>query len=77
MLKYSVVVLRKYMPFVKNMKKGLTFFQGTDPTQTREKMAEKLGRTVRTIQRALDKLISEKKIKRVGSKKTGYLEVLQ
>ena len=46
-----------------------------DPTQTREKLAEKTGRTVRTIQRALDKLSGEGKIKRIGSNKTGYWEV--
>ena len=46
-----------------------------DPTQTREKLAEKTGRTVRTIQRALDKLSGEGKIKRIGSNKTGYWKV--
>ena len=46
-----------------------------DPTQTREKLAEKTGRTVRTIQRALDKLSGDGKIRRIGSNKTGYWEV--
>ncbi len=46
-----------------------------DPTQTREKLAEKTGRTVRTIQRALDKLSGEGIIRRIGSSKTGYWEV--
>ena len=46
-----------------------------DPTQTRETLANKTGRTVRTIQRALDKLTANGKIKRIGSKKTGYWEV--
>ena len=46
-----------------------------DPTQTRKKLAEKTGRTVRTIQRALDKLSSGGKIKRIGSSKAGYWEV--
>ena len=46
-----------------------------DPTQTREMLAGKAGRTVRTIQRALDKLSSEGKIKRIGSTKAGYWEV--
>ena len=46
-----------------------------DPTQTREALANKTGRTVRTIQRVLDKLTANGKIKRIGSKKTGYWEV--
>ena len=46
-----------------------------DPTQTRETLANKTGRTVRTIQRVLDKLTANGKIKRIGSKKTGYWEV--
>ena len=46
-----------------------------DPTQTREMLATKLNRTVRTIQRALDKLTGEKRIRRIGSNKTGYWEV--
>jgi ATP-dependent DNA helicase RecG len=46
-----------------------------DPTQTRENLANKTGRTVRTIQRVLDKLTANGKIKRIGSKKTGYWEV--
>lgn len=46
-----------------------------DPTQTREMLAMKTGKTIRTIQRALDKLSEEGKIKRIGSSKTGYWEV--
>lgn len=46
-----------------------------DPAQTREMLASKTGRTVRTIQRALDKLSGEGKIKRIGSNKAGYWEV--
>lgn len=46
-----------------------------DPTQTRDVLARKTGRTVRTIQRALNKLSSDGKIKRIGSTKTGYWEV--
>ena len=46
-----------------------------DPTQKREDLAEKTGKTTRTIQRALDKLSNEGKIKRIGSNKTGYWEV--
>ena len=47
-----------------------------DPTQTREELAKKTGKTIRTIQRALEKLSSEGKIKRLGSNRTGYWEVL-
>lgn len=47
-----------------------------DPTQTRDALAEKTGKTVRTIQRALDKLADEGKIKRIGSNRAGYWEVL-
>ena len=42
-----------------------------DPTQTREVLAKKTGKTIRTIQRALEKLSSEGKIKRLGSNRTG------
>ena len=48
-----------------------------DPTQTREMLAKKTERTVRTIQRALDKLSREGKIIRMGSNKTGYWEILR
>ena len=46
-----------------------------DPAQTRESLAQKTGRTVRTIQRALDKLSREGRIQRFGSNKTGYWEI--
>ena len=46
-----------------------------DPTQTRTALAQKTGRTVRTIQRALDQLSVEGKIKRIGSNRAGYWEV--
>ena len=46
-----------------------------DPAQTREVLAQKTGRTVRTIQRALDKLVAGEKIKRIGSNKKGYWKV--
>ena len=48
-----------------------------DPTQTREVLARKLGKNVRTIQRALDRLSNDKKIIRVGSNKTGYWEIVK
>ncbi len=46
-----------------------------NPTQTREELAIHLDKTVRTIQRALDKLSNDGKINRIGSNKTGYWEV--
>lgn len=46
-----------------------------DPTQTREMLALRTGKTVRTIQRALDKLVSEDRIKRIGSNRAGRWEV--
>ena len=47
-----------------------------NPVQTREELAKAIGKNVRTIQRALAKLSSENKIKRIGSTRTGYWEVL-
>ncbi len=47
-----------------------------DPTQTREMIANKINKTVRTVQRYLDKLSSAGMIKRMGSNKTGYWEIL-
>ena len=46
-----------------------------NPAQTRDELARQLGKTVRTIQRALDKLTAEGKIRRIGSNKKGYWEV--
>ena len=46
-----------------------------NPTQTREAIAKKLNKTVRTIQRALDKLSDSGRINRIGSPKKGYWEV--
>ena len=40
-------------------------------------MATKVGKTVRTIQRSLDKLTRAGKIIRIGSDKTGYWEVIE
>ena len=57
-------------------KERIYMFLKEDPTQTREMLAMKVGKTIRTIQRALDKLSEEEKIKRIGSSKTGYWEVL-
>ena len=40
--------------------------------QTREEIASKIGKTVRTLQRSLDKLKETKKIARIGNKNYGY-----
>ena len=47
------------------------------PDYTREIMANKVEKTVRTVQRSLDKLTQAGKITRIGSDKTGYWEVIQ
>ncbi|MBQ3792636.1 MAG: putative DNA binding domain-containing protein [Clostridia bacterium] len=47
-----------------------------NPSLTRHDMAARLGKNVRTIQRALDKLSRSGRIKRIGSNKTGYWQVL-
>jgi ATP-dependent DNA helicase RecG len=46
-----------------------------DPTKTRAEIAGIIGKTIRTVQRSLDKLDSSGKIRRIGSNKTGYWEV--
>ncbi len=48
-----------------------------DPRQNRETLAQKTQKTVRTIQRALDKLASDGKIQRFGSPRTGFWKVLE
>lgn len=48
-----------------------------NPESTREVLAAKVGKTVRTIQRSLDRLTSVGKIIRIGSDKTGYWEVIE
>ena len=40
-------------------------------------MAGIMGKTVRTVQRALDKLSGEGRIKRIGTARAGYWEVVQ
>lgn len=40
-------------------------------------LANKIGKTVRTIQKLLDRLIDAGKIIRIGSDKTGYWEVIE
>lgn len=48
-----------------------------NPESTREVLATKVGKTVRTIQRSLNRLTSAGKIIRIGSDKTGYWEVIE
>ncbi len=47
-----------------------------NPAQTREEIANKIGVNKRTVQRSMDKLVDNGMIMRLGSKKTGYWEVL-
>ena len=47
-----------------------------NPIQTRDELAKAIGKNIRTIQRALAKLSNEGKIKRIGSTRSGYWEVL-
>ena len=48
-----------------------------NPMRSREEMARVIGKSIRTVQRALDKLSVEGKIKRIGTARTGYWEVVQ
>ena len=48
-----------------------------NPNQTRENIAAKIGIDKRTVQRSLDRLVEAKYIMRIGSKKTGYWEVIK
>ena len=43
----------------------------------REEIAQKVGRTARTVQRALDRLKADGKIVRIGNKVSGYWEVIE
>ena len=48
-----------------------------NPMRSREEMAGIMGKTVRTVQRALDKLSDEGVIRRIGTARAGYWEVIQ
>ena len=48
-----------------------------NPVYTREEIAQKVGKTARTVQRALDRLKDDGKIVRIGNKVSGYWEVLK
>ena len=47
-----------------------------NPETTREALAETIGKTVRTVQRSLNRLIAAEKIMRIGGKKTGYWKII-
>ncbi|WP_223213810.1 winged helix-turn-helix transcriptional regulator [Mycoplasmopsis arginini] len=47
-----------------------------NPVYTREEIAQKVGKTARTVQRSLDRLKEAKKIVRIGNKVSGYWEVI-
>ncbi|WP_239649895.1 winged helix-turn-helix transcriptional regulator [Methylocucumis oryzae] len=47
-----------------------------NPQLTRRQLANTLGKDLRTISRAITKLQHARKLKRVGSDKTGHWEVL-
>lgn len=48
-----------------------------NPVYTREEIAQKVGKTARTVQRALDRLKEDGKIVRIGNKVSGYWEVIE
>ena len=47
-----------------------------NPVYTREEIAQKVGKTARTVQRALDRLKEDGKIVRIGNKVSGYWEAI-
>ncbi len=49
----------------------------SNPQYTREELAEKTSKTVRTIQRTLNSLRDKEYITRIGSDKTGRWEILK
>ncbi len=48
----------------------------TNPYTTIPELAESIGKSTPTIKRHIDSLASEGKIKRVGSRKSGYWQVI-
>ena len=48
-----------------------------NPVYTREEIAQKVRKTARTVQRALDRLKDDGKIVRIGNKVSGYWEVIE
>ena len=67
-----------YVPIVlNNTDKEVLSLLKEKPEQTREEIASKIGKTVRTVQRSLDKLKEAKKITRIGNKNYGYWEIIE
>ena len=48
-----------------------------NPVYTRKEIAQKVGKTARTVQRALDRLKEDGKIVRIGNKVSGYWKVIE
>ena len=48
-----------------------------NPRLSKEKIAEKIGKSRATVTRALAKLVEDNVIRRVGSDKSGYWEILK
>ena len=48
-----------------------------NPMRSREKTAGIMGKTICTVQRALDKLSGEGRIRRIGTARAGYWEVVR
>lgn len=48
-----------------------------NPEQTREEIALKINKAVRTVQRSIDKLKQKGKIARIGNKNYGYWEIIE
>lgn len=47
-----------------------------NPVYTREEIAQKVSKTARTVQRALNRLKEDGKIVRIGNKVSGYWEIM-
>ena len=48
-----------------------------NPALTREQLAKTYQKNIRTVQRSLNNLKQAKKIRRIGTDRTGYWEVLK
>ena len=48
-----------------------------NPRYTRDELADKTSKTVRTIQRTLDSLRNKNHIERIGSDKNGYWKIVK
>ena len=48
-----------------------------NPMRSRKEMVGIMGKTVRTVQKALDKLSGEGRIRRIGTARAGYWEVVR